>query len=242
MSRRILVTGPVQSLEDYAAAARESDWEAVELPLLEIRPRELDPADLPAELLTGAPDLICITSSNALDALATLAERWPGVRCAVVGEATAARVAQAGFELAGEPAPGAAQLAERLVAELPAGAHVLWPRGSLAHDLGATLRAAGLCVTDPVVYATLPRPVDGPVPAADAVLFASPSAVRRWLELEQANESEEDGSPPTAIAIGPTTLDAIHALPEGTFPAVLSLLEPSPAALRSCLESLPEAP
>jgi len=229
-TRRILITGPVRSLGDYAEAARGAGWDPVELPLLEIRPRELEASDLPAE----APDLICVTSSNAVPALEALADRYAGIPCAVVGGSTAARVAGAGLELAGEPAPGAAQLAERLVAELPAGAHVLWLRGSLAEELGDRLRAAGLRVSDAVAYATLPREIESPVPAADAVFLASPSGARRWAELEHG------AGRPVAIAIGPTTLDVIHALPEDTFSAILTLLEPSPAALRSCLESLPE--
>src|SRR5439155_21512882 len=43
---RVLVTGPLESLSEYAQAARAAGWEAVEKPLLRIEPSPFDRARL----------------------------------------------------------------------------------------------------------------------------------------------------------------------------------------------------
>jgi uroporphyrinogen-III synthase len=229
--RSILVTGPSADPERFAEAAAEAGWNATPCPLVEIRQRELDLATHG----DPAPERICVTSRHALLSLVNAREVFTSVPCSVVGSRTGEQLTALGFTLAGPAAPTAAALAEALSSELAPGTRVLWPRGSLSDELARRLEAAGAVVDAPVVYATLPRVLDEDLPATDAVFLASPSAVIRWSELAPPELR------PLAVAIGPTTLEAIEAEGEDRFAGMLALLEPTPAALRSCLESiLPE--
>ncbi|MCP3914841.1 MAG: uroporphyrinogen-III synthase [bacterium] len=227
---RVLVTGPVTGLEDWLAVARDVGWEAHALPLVRVVP--VDAPELDAVPL---PDWIAVTSSNALGPLvrasATRSE-LRGVRLAAIGDATAERALQAGLNPVLIPPGGgatAAGLARELVAASAEGTRVLWPRGDKAHELGEALRAAGRVVDDPIVYRTEPVAISGAVPEADAVFFASPSAVRSWV-------SSAPSLRPAAIAIGWTTYDELLAS-EQHFSTLLPLTEPSTAAFRLALES-----
>ena len=230
---KILITGPVAGLDRYAPAAREAGWKAVELPLLEIRPREVDAAALLAEPF----DWVCVTSRSALPFVESLDEPLRALAFAVVGAGSAERLRDLGFRVEVGPASSAHELVRLLVPRLGTAARVLWPRGSLSDELAVELRANGALVTDPVVYTTLPIALEQPLPATDAVFLASPSAVRRFVELALSTDARAPVR--TAVAIGRSTLEAVHdAELSGVFGAVVALLEPSPAALRSTLESL----
>ena len=230
----ILITGPVAGIDRYQAAAEGAGWEATPVPLLAVEPR--------AAVLGAAsgkrPDWICITSSNALHALETLPEDWRDVPLAVVGRRTLELVQALDFQVALGPAASAKELATELRLRRPkdgqaGGGQILWPRGNLGTELGDELRAAGFDVVDPVVYETTANREVTELPEADAVFLASPSAVYRFVELEGAR-------PGVGIAIGPTTSGAIVELGGETplFERSLCLSEPSPAGLRSALESI----
>lgn len=234
MPRRLLLTGPVQGREDYADAARAAGWDVVEHPLIEVRCLDLDP-DL---LSVFPPHWVAITSSNALPALTALRASFEGVPFACVGESTAGRLRQLGFEVALGPARDAAELAERLVAAVDPdrrpGTRVLWPRGSLAVELGERAQKAGFRVVDAVVYETRPSPSNEPLPRADAVFLASPSAVRRYMELVRL----VDDDAPVGIAIGATTLRAMSQRAGDRFGKLVQLEAPAPAHLGACLVEL----
>ena len=224
---RVLLTGPVRGLEHYAEAARSVGWEPLELPLLEIRERPLE--------LAARPDWICLSSSNALFALEPHRDALALVPCAVVGHATAERLVEAGFRLELEPAENASRLADALIARVAAAdrgaTRVLWPHGSQARELGDRLAWAGFDVDRPVVYETLARESVRELPDAEAIFFASPSAVERYLRI-----ADETRTVPAAIAIGETTARALRTMAAGRFASTARLETPDPAALGVCLE------
>ncbi len=217
----LLLTGPVEHLTEWADAVRAADWEPIEWPLVQIVPCEVDLI----ELIDGLPGRLAITSQNAFDALERASRNLPElltVPLGVVGARTAEAAERAGFKVAPGPAENAKELALAIIAASSPGTQVLWPRGSLAHEFGELLEEAGLEVANPVVYETVPVDHEGPPPPAEAVFFASPSAVRvfaqgqGWATLERA------------VAIGGTTLAALveHGAESGS-----ALPEPTPDAL-----------
>ena len=226
---QILITGPVTGISRYQAAAEGAGWQAVGLPLLTIETR--------AAVLGAAsgvrPDWICITSSNALHALETLPEAWRDVPLAIVGRRTLELVEAHDLQAGLGPAASAKELATELRLRQSEGGLILWPRGNLNTELGDELREAGFDVIDPVVYETSANLEVTELSEADAVFLASPSGVERFASLPGPR-------PDVGISIGPTTSDAIEKLGEETplFARALSLNEPSPAALRSVLESI----
>lgn len=229
---RILVTGPVNDLESYLAAAREAGWEALAFPLLGVEQLRVDLAET---LEPDPPDWLCLTSSNALPALSDLLNLHPvcaDLPCAVVGERSAERLKSLGFNAVRVGGRDAGDLARRLLEHLQKGDRVLWPRGDRSRQLGDDLRSAGIVVEDPVVYRAVILPQPAPPPAAAAVFFASPSAVDAWGRLDS------HAADIVAIAIGDTTS---RALLGGAAPQVrrtLCLTEPTPQALGRCLREL----
>ena len=231
--KRVLVTGPVERLEEYARAASQAGWEAIEHPLIEIEPRSF----VPSEIADARFDWICVTSSSALPYLESALAAIPELRsmpCAVVGERTAERVRDAGLDVACGPARDASELAAALERRARRGQRVLWPRGSQSEDLALDLRRAGLEVVDPVAYASRAVRAGGSnaPPHADAVFFASPSAVRAWHEIEGT------GNRRIAVAIGASTFHALLQETEPRFFDTISLPHPTPEALGFVLAHL----
>ncbi len=229
--KRVVVTGPVDRLAEYARAARSAGWEAVECPLLSTEPRGFDRTELRSERF----DWVCVTSASALPWLedacranASLRE----TRCAVVGERTAERVASLGFALALAPAVDAAELASALRAAVRGTANVLWPRGSLSDEFAGSLRTAGFDVEDPIAYSSRTATASEPLPSGLAVFFASPSAVRAWHERDASSERR------LAITIGRTTLDAVFQETPALFFDTISLPQPTPEAFGIVLAHL----
>ncbi len=131
-----------------------------------------------------------------------------GVRLAAVGAATARVLTQT----AGRPVevvPSTQRGEELAAAILAAGGvathgRVLVAQSDIASsDVGRALSAAGYSVEEVAAYAT--SIVDGSTdhpeshPAADAVLFASGSAVRGWVAVYGRS------TPPVVVVIGPST-------------------------------------
>jgi len=216
--KRVLVTGPVEHIADWSSAAKRAGWEPVEFPLLEIARCPVDISALCGSVARF--DWICVTSSNAIpfveEALANHPELFDA-SLAVVGDSSAHRLMAIGLAPSIEPVASAAELFEALKSLVRAATTVLWPRGNLSDALARDLRSVGCTVADPVVYET--RALDRhAAPACDAVFFASPSAVRAWHEGPPASDE-----PRLAIAIGPTTLDALYAETDSRFERLQAL-------------------
>jgi uroporphyrinogen-III synthase len=228
---RVLVTGPVLNLAEYAEAARKAGWDPLAHPLLAVETLPFERAALGS----GPYEWIAVTSANALvwlrDAIAAVPE-LALLPTLAVGSHTAARVRALGLTLDGGPHSNSGELAAALVAKAAKGARVLWPRGDVSDDLAVELRVGGLAVVDPVGYRT--RSIArGTAPGAHAVFFASPSAVRAWKDLEPSGEGRR-----TAVAIGGTTFAALHEKTAPAFFDTIKLPEPTPAAFAFVLAHL----
>jgi len=224
----LLVTGPLEGPERYVEAARSAGWGAEPFPLLELRPLDVR---LEEALGGEVPDWICVTSVHAVASLRSQ-EGLRDVPCAAVGPASAEALERAGLRVELVAGGGAAELVAALGPRLSRGAFVLWPRGSRSDELTRGLAGNaghGVRVVAPVVYETT-EIAYGDCPAADAVFFASPSAVGAWVRAGFPSAGRPD-----AIAIGATTAAALAEESE-RFGARGTLDEPSPEALARHLE------
>ena len=138
-------------------------------------------------------------ASRAAGALAALAREVALPRIAAVGSATAAALGQPADLVPSD------QIAEALTEAFPVGSgDVLVVQAETARsDVAGGLRAKGWRVEVVAAYRTVPvRPSAATligVLSADAVLFASGSAVAAWAGVFGAQ------TPPVAVAIGPAT-------------------------------------
>jgi len=176
----------------------------VHAPLILIQDPE-DAALLRAQLAElVAFDWLVVTSAAGAERVGAAAANAPDVRLAAVGAATARTLSA----LASRPVDlvPAVQTAPALADEL-AGmledhrSRILVAQADIAADtLVESLRTAGHAVTSCVAYRTTMRPPDvDAIEGASAVLFASGSAVRSWV---QAIGLETPG---IVVTIGPST-------------------------------------
>jgi uroporphyrinogen-III synthase len=172
-----------------------------------------DPSDGGAALRAALSDLaafdwLVVTSAAGAERVGSAAAEAPGIRLAAVGTATA-RELESG---AGRPVDlvPAVQRAEALVTAFveldPSPQRVLIAQADIAAPtLADGLRAAGHEVTVVTAYRTIAldadRAAEVAVAGADAVLFASGSAVESWCRRFGTE------APPIVIAIGPTTAE-----------------------------------
>lgn len=223
--RRILVTRPAHQAESLCAALERAGAVPVRLPLLRIAPTERSARDVPLD--AADYDWVAFTSANGVAHAAALFGQplssalglHRGV--AAVGPATARALADADVSVA--------LVADTHVAESLAdalgdvrGRRVLWPRAMDAREVLATrLRARGAHVDDVVVYRSVPAalPIDAAerVRGVHAVSFASPSAVRAFVDafgVDPSGDTEPLGGTrgPLVACIGPVTEAAARAL------------------------------
>ena len=151
-------------------------------------------------------DWLVVTSPAGSERVGAAARLAPGVRLATVGTAPA-RVLEHESGRTVDLVP-AIQRADGLVAAfctaVTSPQRVLLAQGDLAPStLADALRRAGHDVTTVVAYRTVPLESDpSAVSGADAVLFASGSAVESWWRAFGT------ATPPLVVAIGPTTAAA----------------------------------
>ena len=214
--------------DPYVEAFRAAGWDVEVVSPIEVSPLSQGQAELARAVARPAPwGGIALTSPRAAAAAAQAGDAWPGPIW-VVGEATAAWARRVGPDVRGAEAGTARALADRIVADAPAGT-VLFPCGQRRREaLPARLAAAGIPVREIRVYTTALRP--GPLldtPRPDAVVaFFSPSGVEAALA---------DPSFPWAArlaAIGPTTAAALR--DAGSAPSAVAAT-PTPAALLAAL-------
>lgn len=230
---RVLVTGPVESLDEWCAAAQAAGWEAPGFALIEIEERLPAPDQARDLLAPPRPDRLCVTSVHALPFLGALAEREPALRaleCSVVGHKSVGRLRALGFSGTLEWHASAETLRASLLAADPRPGIVLWPRGDKSDELARALRDAGIEVRDPVAYQNRPRAPGAPPPPADVVFFASPSAVRAWSELGA------DCGALRAMAIGATTFQALLGEKRLAFRDIMALSEPTSSSFAAALQ------
>jgi len=210
VERRVLLT---RSEEDNEPWARElAERGAVPLSFPCITCESLEGRREPLLRALEACEWVALCSRHAVRAVAALAPAvWPGgPRLAVVGPITAvlAEDLLAPPDLVA-PLGTAASLAEELLERLGPGERVLLASAVEARpELEERLRRAGRPIGRLDLYRTVPLSAapGEVVPAADAVFFASPSAVRAFA-------ARSDGPPAASIvSLGPSTSAAVRAL------------------------------
>ena len=217
--RRVIVTR--EHPGELADLLAERGAEMVHVPLIGVG----DPADggdaLRRELeRLDTFDWLVVTSPEGARRVGTAAAST-GARLAAVGSATARELtATSGRRVDVVPEIQRADaLAAAIVdasSEVTDGLRVLVAQADLATgELGEVLRAAGLTVVEVTAYRTaVAESITSPEAAsiaasvvdADAVLFASGSAVRGWIS------AVGQVTPPVVIAIGPSTAGVVSEL------------------------------
>ncbi|MFM7684350.1 MAG: uroporphyrinogen-III synthase [Actinomycetota bacterium] len=204
--RRVVVTRAAEQADALADILRDRGAVPVVVPLVHVEPVEAGVAAL-AAVVPSDHDWLVITSPNGAAAWGAVHRTWPR-HVAAVGTATAAALRGLGAEVELVPE---VQRAEGLVTVFEAapahGGSVLlvqaFDAGSVAAD---GLRALGWRVHPVAPYRTVPA-----VPtaaqqlaafSADAVLFASGSAARAWVQVLGTS------GPPIVVSMGPTTTAA----------------------------------
>jgi uroporphyrinogen-III synthase len=165
---------------------------------------------------------VVFTSPRAVQAVAERMDRLPaGVRVAVVGRTTGARVQHAGWSVDVIPeVQTAAALVEAMAgAGLEPDERVLFPASEIARDtLEAGLARLAARVTRVTAYRTLPAPLDGEACAralargeVQVISLTSPSSLE-YLRSALGEEGFRAAAEGTVLAaIGPTTAAAVRA-------------------------------
>jgi len=194
---------------------------------------EVLPIPIPDGSLTPkASEVVAFTSARAVDRFFEEACArdldLSQVRFFAVGAATGTAVEERGYPcLTPSPAGGGQDLARYLLGEVDAA--VLFPCAADRHpDFEAELAAAGRAVRAVAVYRTeLLSGIE--VPAADHVVFMSPSAVQAF------RQGKPSPSNATLLAFGQTTANAMQSA--GLAPHAIST-EPTAQALVSLIQGL----
>lgn len=220
----MLVTRPVEQAEPLVEALRAAGATPLLYPTIEVtEPPDWTPFD--AGFGNARPgDWVVFTSPSAVRLAAERLRKTgqlpvlAGLKIAAVGPGTAAALLAEGRNA--DLVPGAGQrnqegLAEAL-AELEPGTRVLFPRALEGRDELAR-RLAGRRVFVHVVPVSQTRARElGPLPAFDAAVFASPSALRALVDRWGTTALQAR----PCVAIGPVTAQAMGAA--GVEPAAVA--------------------
>lgn len=196
--RRVVVTRAAAQAQDLVTLLEAAGAIPVVVPLIEIVAVDSELATL-SDLDLSDFDWVVVTSPNGAKYLSP-----SPAKVAAVGQATAEVLRQGGVAVDLIPT---VQSAQGLLAEFKGSGTVLLIQAADADPALATgLRERGLAVTVIAPYRAVPAKISAAqqlrVLSADAVLFASGSAARAWVN------AFSDASPPIVIAIGPQTAAA----------------------------------
>ncbi|MCP5057214.1 MAG: uroporphyrinogen-III C-methyltransferase [bacterium] len=248
--RRVLLTRPAASAASWALAFRDAGALPVVVPMIRIE--SLPPSsEIDAVLADLAGfDALLFASANGARQLALqlrgrgIAPRDLAIPAHCVGPATAVAARDEAFSLGELPDAryDAEGLADHLIEkDLVVGKKLLLSQPVQGRRvLADRLREAGASVQELAIYRTVPESFDSPELAAslaagalDALVFASPSAVRSFatgLGDDLAEVRDID-----VVALGAATADALR---EIGLPATL---EPTSATVDQCIQALTRA-
>ncbi len=224
--RRIAVTRAREQSPELAVKLTALGAEVVELPLITVS-KEIDLHvlhDALSEL--GGYDWIVFTSANGVRYfLAEFYRVFDDVRSlgllrfAAIGDTTAAAIREHHLKVESQPKEAtAAALAEALIAtgSLDSAKLLLITGNQNRDDLVIDLEAAGAIVDRLQVYKTEqtdvaadPAAADFRAHGADAILFASSSAVQSFVDQAAALTLAKDAKRPLAGSIGPQTSETM---------------------------------
>lgn len=219
---KVLITRPEPGASATAAMLRQRGLEPVLAPCLTIRKL---PAHLPER-----PAAIVLTSGQAVSALPPHYRDTP---CFCVGDATAARLGQAGFTAVRSAGGNSEDLLRLVVAYRIAGLHLLAVGRGNGLTFAAALRACGILVLRRTVYAArpvarLPKAVRAALAAGEITqaLFYSAETARAFSRLRPETGQAE------ALAISPAAAEAVQGLP---WRAIRVAVAPNESALLALL-------
>jgi uroporphyrinogen-III synthase len=229
LGRRIVITRPREQTAGWRARLEELGAAVIELPLIQVT-KEFDPqtlADVFAEL--GRYEWLVFTSANGarfffeefhrvFDDIRSVGL----VRLAVVGEATAEVVRAQHLRVDLQPKKSSAEELAKLMAERESldSAKILVVTGNLNRDTlvdgldeaRAIVDRLPLYRTEETDLASDPTAGDFRQHGADAILFASPSAVQSFFDQAAALKLGAKARRPLSGSIGPTTTAAMKQL------------------------------
>ena len=206
---RVLVTRPARAEADsWAIALSAAGAVVVSYPTIEVRPPpSWEPLDQ-ALRQVGRYDWIIFTSKTAVLFVASRMEggRFPtGLkfpRVAAVGTETARALEKIGARVDLVPADQRQDGLIGAFGRLERGARLLFPQALGGREgLTEALRARGCQVDVVAVYQTAPLDPLPPPPGFDVATFASPSALRAFVETHGTRAFDNK----TVAVIGPTT-------------------------------------
>jgi len=234
---RVLVTRPARAEADkWAAALSAAGATVVSYPTIEVLPPpSWEPLDQALQQV-GCYDWIIFTSKPAVLFTASRMEggRFPtGLarpRVAAVGTETASALERAGAHVDLVPSDQRQEGLMHAFRNLETGARLLFPHAFAGRDtLIEALRGRGCQVDVVAAYQTAPLSPLPPPPAFDVATFASPSALRAFVEKHGTRSLASK----TVAVIGPTT--AAEAVRHGLAPVVAT--QPNIDALISAIAS-----
>jgi uroporphyrinogen-III synthase len=227
--RRVVLTRPAGQSADWRARLEAQGATVLELPLIKVA-KAVDLNTL-AEVLQefGAYEWIVFTSANGVkyffEEFIRVHEdiRALGVvRIAAVGEATAAALRDLHLRVDLQPkkATGEELARELITREAIDSAKILVVTGNrnrevvveLLHEARAIVDTLPVYKTEETDLAGDPVAGDFRTKGADAILFASPSAVQSFFDQAEAFKLAAKARKPLAGSIGPTTTSAMKQL------------------------------
>lgn len=204
---RVVVTRSSEQAGSLAGLLEARGAEPVVVPLVEIEAVD-DGVDQLRALDPSAFDWLFVTSPNGVDGYAAVHGSKVPPHVAAVGATTAAALRERGIDVELVPTRQNAEALAAAVAE-PVGRVLVVQAVDAAPTLVDGLREKGAEVTAVTPYRTVPRRPSAreqlAALSADAVLFASGSAVRSWVAVFG------DSTPPVVVAMGPQTAAAAAA-------------------------------
>ena len=224
--KRIVITRAKEQSEDLFQRLLALDAVPISAPLIRFAPAdESGPLDVALRNLDDF-DWLFLTSQNALRFVLerarvlgiSLTQQATAIRVAAVAPVTAAAAEKAGLAVSYVSMKHQGiGLAEELGPQLQ-GRRVLLPRSDKAdRELPEALRKVGAEVVDLIAYHTLETQTEeNKLPdivrqgEMDAIVFYSPSAVHRFLDILRSEQTEMAKRKTLFVAIGPVTAAALR--------------------------------